>query len=263
MIPDDNILNAPDTETPSFSALPEHVAIIMDGNGRWAKRHGLPRIAGHRRGLESVRKVVKACADYGIPYLTLFAFSSENWQRPPSEVRLLMDLFANALEQQARKLHENGVRLRIVGDTSRFSSKIRMLIQRAETLTRDNTGLNLTIAANYGGHWDITQACRRISKAVLAGQMQADDVDEATVASHLTTAFSPEPDLFIRTGGEQRISNFLLWQLAYTELCFTEILWPEFGRKQFDDALQAFSTRQRRFGKTGDQVLEQPQVRNA
>lgn len=250
-------------QIPSSDNLPRHVAIIMDGNGRWAKKNGLPRIGGHKRGLESVRTVVKSCADKGIPYLTLFAFSSENWRRPPAEVNLLMDLFANALENKARKLHENQVRLRILGDTSRFSSKIRMLIQRAETLTRDNSKLNLTVAANYGGRWDIAQACRQVANKIEAGELQADKLDEQVLASHLSTHFLPEPDLFIRTGGEQRISNFLLWQLAYSELYFTDTLWPEFDAVAFDQALASFTRRQRRFGQTGDQVLDTRQANNA
>lgn len=248
---------------PVSGALPRHVAIIMDGNGRWAKRHGLPRIAGHRRGLESVRVVVKACADMGIPYLTLFAFSSENWRRPATEVRLLMELFASALENQVRKLHDNGVCLRIVGDTGRFSSKIRMLIQRAEALTRNNTRLNLTIAANYGGRWDISEACKCVAADVAAGRVRLEDVTSQTIERHLSTVFLPEPDLFIRTGGEQRISNFLLWQLAYTELYFTETLWPEFDQHAFDRALESFAQRQRRFGLTGDQILSDRQATNA
>jgi len=250
-------------EVPETGELPAHVAIIMDGNGRWARQHGQSRIAGHRRGLESVRTVVKACADEGIPYLTLFAFSSENWRRPATEVKLLMELFANALEHKARKLHEHGVRLRIVGDTARFSPKIRMLIQRAETLTQDNTSLNLTIAANYGGRWDIVQACRQLCEKATRGELAATDVDGQQLSKYLNTAFLPEPDLFIRTGGEQRISNFLLWQLAYTELYFTETLWPEFDRAAFDDALRSFVRRQRRFGQTGDQVHGKRQATNA
>jgi len=241
---------------PETGELPAHIAIIMDGNGRWARNNGLPRIAGHRRGLESVRGVVKSCADLGIPYLTLFAFSSENWRRPPAEVKLLMELFANALENKVRRLHENGVRLRVVGDLSRFSPQIRMLVQRAETLTRENAKLNLTIAANYGGRWDLTQACQQVAREVEQGGLSSEAVVDGTIEQRLSTAFLPEPDFFIRTGGERRISNFLLWQLAYTELYFTETLWPEFGREQFEAALQSFRQRQRRFGQTGEQVVE-------
>ena len=248
---------------PEIGILPAHVVIIMDGNGRWAKRHDMPRIAGHRRGLESVRAVLKACVDKDIPYLTLFAFSSENWRRPPAEVQLLMDVVANTLESKARKLHENGVRLRIVGDTTRFSSKIRMLINRAEHLTRENTKLNLTIAANYGGRWDISQACKKIVTDISSGELDPDAVGEHDIERYLSTQFLPEPDLFIRTGGEQRISNFLLWQLAYTELYFTDTLWPDFNDEAFEQALLSFAKRQRRFGQTGDQVLSSQQLNNA
>ena len=250
-------------EIPSNENTPTHVAIIMDGNGRWANKRGLPRIAGHRQGLESVRAVVKRCVDRGVAYLTLFAFSSENWRRPPTEVNLLMELFTNALENKARRLHENKVRLRVVGDLSRFSSKIRMLVQRAEALTRDNERLNLTIAANYGGRWDIEQACANVCRKVVAGELAQEDVTAATIEEHLSTNFLPEPDLFIRTGGEQRISNFLLWQLAYTELYFTDTLWPEFDETAFDDALASFANRQRRFGQTGDQVQDSRKINNA
>jgi len=252
------------TETiPGTTELPAHVAIIMDGNGRWAKRGGMPRIAGHKRGLEAVRTAVKICVDKGIPYLTLFAFSSENWRRPPTEVQLLMELFANALESKARKLHDNDVRLRVVGDIVRFSSKIRMLINRAENLTRDNKTLNLTIAANYGGRWDIARACRNVAVEVANGELDPNDISEQDLGRHLSTRFLPEPDLFIRTGGEQRISNFLLWQLAYTELYFTDTLWPDFDVEAWDLALNSFTNRQRRFGQTGDQVLGAQKITNA
>ncbi|MDJ0955952.1 MAG: polyprenyl diphosphate synthase [Arenicellales bacterium] len=248
---------------PETGILPVHVAIIMDGNGRWAKKNGLPRIAGHKRGLESVRTVVKACVNKGIPYLTLFAFSSENWRRPPTEVHLLMELFANALESKAKKLNDNDVCLRVVGDTTRFSSKIRMLINRAENLTRDNEKLNLTVAANYGGRWDISQACQKICAEIRVGNINPDEVVEQDIKARLSTRFLPEPDLFIRTGGEKRISNFLLWQLAYTELYFTDTLWPEFDNEAFDRALRSFTKRQRRFGQTGDQVIGAQQIKNA
>ena len=250
-------------QIPETGELPAHIAVIMDGNGRWAKKNGMPRIAGHKRGLESVRTVVKACVDLNIPYLTLFAFSSENWRRPPTEVQLLMELFANALESKARKLHENNVCLRVVGDTSRFSSKIRMLINRAENLTRDNTKLNLTVAANYGGRWDISQAAQKVAFEVNAGELAPEHVNEQAIERHLSTRFLPEPDLFIRTGGEKRISNFLLWQLAYSELYFTDTLWPEFDNEAFELALESFSRRQRRFGQTGDQVQSSQQINNA
>jgi undecaprenyl diphosphate synthase len=223
----------------------------------------LPRIAGHRQGLESVRNIVKRCVDRDVPYLTLFAFSSENWRRPPTEVNLLMELFTNALENKARRLHENQVRLRVVGDLSRFSSRIRLLVERAEALTRDNRRLNLTIAANYGGRWDIEQACAMVCRKVVDGELSQDDVTAATIEAHLSTRFLPEPDLFIRTGGEQRISNFLLWQLAYSELYFTETLWPEFDDAAFDEALASFARRQRRFGQTGEQIQASRKANNA
>lgn len=251
------------TDTPENASLPRHVAVIMDGNGRWAKRLGLSRIAGHRRGVESVRRLVKYCAKLNIDYLTLFAFSSENWRRPVTEVRLLMELLSNALESEVKKLNENNVRLRILGDLNRFSPKIQLLIRNAEDLTGSNSGLNLTIAANYGGRWDITDACRKIAIKTKSGEIDPTQIDSQTIESHLSTSSLPEPDLFIRTGGEQRISNFLLWQLAYTELYFTEVLWPEFDNTQFDTALESFYGRQRRFGRTGDQVVSTPKVNNA
>jgi len=250
-------------EIPPNGDIPVHVAIIMDGNGRWANRRGLPRIAGHRQGLESVRAVVKRCADRGVSYLTLFAFSSENWRRPPTEVNLLMELFTNALENKAKRLHEHQVRLRVVGDLSRFSSKIRMLVQRAEALTRENRRLNLTIAANYGGRWDIAQACATICRKVSAGELSQEDVTAAAIGEHLSTSFLPEPDLFVRTGGEQRVSNFLLWQLAYSELYFTDTLWPDFDEAALDEALASFAGRQRRFGQTGEQIQAPKKIRNA
>jgi len=250
-------------EIPNNQDIPVHVAVIMDGNGRWANKRGLPRIAGHRQGLESVRAIVKRCADREVSYLTLFAFSSENWRRPPTEVNLLMELFTNALENKARRLHENQVRLRVVGDLSRFSSKIRMLVQRAEALTADNDRLNLTVAANYGGRWDIEQACKGLCEKVVAGELSSKDITAASIEQHLSTRFLPEPDLFIRTGGEQRISNFLLWQLAYTELYFTDTLWPEFDENAFDKALDSFARRQRRFGQTGEQVQDSRKLNNA
>ncbi len=259
----DDIHNSTTETIPGTAVFPAHVAIIMDGNGRWAKRRGMPRIAGHKRGLEAVRAAVKVCVDKGIPYLTLFAFSSENWRRPPTEVQLLMELFANALESKARKLHDNDVRLRVVGDIVRFSSKIRMLINRAENLTRDNKTLNLTIAANYGGRWDIAKACRSVALEVANGDLDPNDISEQDLGRHLSTRFLPEPDLFIRTGGEQRISNFLLWQLAYTELYFTDTLWPDFNAEAWELALNSFMNRQRRFGQTGDQVLGAQKITNA
>lgn len=233
---------------------PRHVAIIMDGNGRWASRRRLPRFAGHKAGVETVKEVVRACGEKGIEVLTLFAFSSENWRRPQEEVGLLMGLFMTALDQQVRKLHEHNIRLRIIGDRSAFSRTLQQRIEAAEALTGSNSGLNLVIAANYGGRWDVVQATRIIAARVGAGELNADEIDSALMQSLLSLSDLPEPDLFIRTGGEKRVSNFLLWHLAYTELYFTDTLWPDFDRQAFDGALASFATRQRRFGRTGDQV---------
>lgn len=242
---------------PASSTMPRHVAVIMDGNGRWAKNRGLPRVAGHRKGVETVRDLVAACGKKGISYLTLFAFSSENWRRPETEVRLLLELFLMALEKEVKELHANKVRFRVIGDISRFGTKLGARILDAENLTSGNQGLTLTIAANYGGRWDIAQACKKIARDAVAGLIDPDTISPESLEPNLCMAGIPEPDLFIRTGGEQRISNFLLWQLAYTELYFTPTLWPEFDRLQFDLALASFSRRQRRFGQTGDQVEEQ------
>jgi undecaprenyl diphosphate synthase len=239
-------------EIPQSGDVPRHIAIIMDGNGRWAKRRRLPRIAGHRRGAEAVRATVRACAERGIKYLTLFAFSSENWRRPPEEVALLMKLFKTALQSEVDKLHANGVRLRVVGDLSRFDPKLRKLIERGEELTARNTSLTLTVAANYGGRWDILQAMNRF----IADHPSAKSVDEDLLAPYLAMSYAPEPDLFIRTGGEQRISNFLLWQLAYTELYFTESLWPDFDGAALDQAIASYRNRERRFGRTSEQLEE-------
>jgi undecaprenyl diphosphate synthase len=238
-------------EIPAHGDVPRHVAIIMDGNGRWAKRQHLPRIAGHRRGVESVRAAVAACAERGVGFLTLFAFSSENWRRPAEEVALLMQLFTLALSNEVDKLHRNGVRLKVVGDLSRFEPTIRRLIDQGERLTADNQRLTLTIAANYGGRWDILQALNKLNQA-RGGRLDA--IDESMLAPHLAMSYAPEPDLFIRTGGEQRISNFLLWQLAYTELYFTERLWPDFDAAALDEAIASYRMRERRFGRTSEQL---------
>ena len=237
---------------PSPGEVPRHVAIIMDGNGRWAKRQHLPRIAGHRRGVESVRAAVAACAERGVQFLTLFAFSSENWRRPAEEVALLMQLFTMALSNEVDKLHRNGVRLKVVGDLSRFEPTIRRLVDQGERLTDDNKRLTLTIAANYGGRWDILQALSRLvkEKPALA------EIQEDMLSPYLAMSYAPEPDLFIRTGGEQRISNFLLWQLAYTELYFTESLWPDFDAAALDLAITSYRSRERRFGRTSEQLEE-------
>ena len=234
--------------------LPRHVAIIMDGNGRWAKRLMLPRFAGHRAGVEAVRGIVRACAERGIEVLSLFAFSSENWRRPAQEVSRLMDLLLSAMQREAVKLHENNVRVRFIGERSAFSAKLQQQMDTTESLTGENTGLTLVIAVNYGGRWDLTQATRAIVSRLDSGELDAGEIDEDTIAGHLALHDLPEPDLFIRTGGEQRISNFLLWNLAYTELYFTDTLWPDFDEPAFELALASFRMRQRRFGRTGEQV---------
>ena len=234
--------------------LPRHVAIIMDGNGRWARKRGLPRFAGHKAGMDSVRAMVKTCLAKGIPYLTLFAFSSENWRRPPEEVGLLMGLFMTALDREVKKLHKNGVRLRIIGERSAFGPELQQRIAAAEELTAGNTALTLVIAANYGGRWDITQSVQQLAEQVAQGQLTPAEITPEKIAAHLSLADAPEPDLFIRTGGEERISNFLLWQLAYTEFYFTPLLWPSFDDKALEEALASFAGRQRRFGRTGEQV---------
>lgn len=241
-------------EDETSSPLPRHVAIIMDGNGRWARRRQMPRIAGHRAGVENVRNIVRYCAESGIGVLTLFAFSSENWRRPPAEVRLLFDLFLMVLDQEVERLDEAGVRLRIVGDRSAFSAKLQRAITAAETRTAGNDRLQLVIAANYGGRWDITEAARALAREVANGRLEPDQINGEMLESHLAMADLPEPDLFIRSGGEQRISNYLLWQLAYTELYFTDCLWPDFDTAQFEQALESYVQRERRFGMTGEQV---------
>lgn len=248
--------NPPDPSvlTPALSGVPRHVAVIMDGNGRWARKRALPRIAGHRKGQERVREMVRICGDKGIRHLTLFAFSSENWARPADEVQALMDLFGRALEQEIGKLHESKVRFRVIGDTSRFATRLQAAIRDAETLTQDNAVLNLNIAANYGGRWDVAQASAEIARRVAAGELRVDEINADTVGRFVCLADAPEPDLFIRTGGESRVSNFLLWQLAYTELYFTPILWPDFDAEQFEQALAWYTSRQRRFGLTGEQI---------
>jgi undecaprenyl diphosphate synthase len=236
---------------PESGDVPRHVAIIMDGNGRWAKKRFLPRVGGHRKGVESVREVVKACAQQDVGFLTLFAFSSENWRRPPEEVSFLMQLFLRSLEQEVVKLHDNGIRFKVAGDIDAFDDRIVELIRRGEELTAANTGLTLTVAANYGGRWDILQAadrCRREDPAA--------PITEARLAERLSMAYAPEPDLFIRTGGEQRISNFLLWQLAYTEFYFTDALWPDFGAAALAEAFASYRRRERRFGRTSEQLTQ-------
>jgi undecaprenyl diphosphate synthase len=238
---------------PDIATVPRHIAIIMDGNGRWAKQRFLPRVAGHQRGVETVREVVKTCRILGVDYLTLFAFSSENWRRPADEVSFLMQLFLKMLEREVGNLHKNNVRLKIIGDLERFDEQIRKYILEAEQLTANNEGLTLTIAANYGGRWDIMQAVQALWKA---HPERAATFTEEDLQPFLTMHYAPEPDLFIRTGGEQRVSNFLLWQLAYTELYFTDTLWPAFDRKALEAAIQSYQKRERRFGRTSEQLSE-------
>ncbi len=236
--------------------IPRHIAIIMDGNGRWAEKRNKARVMGHRAGVEAVRGVVESCAKQGVEVLTLFAFSSENWRRPKKEVGLLMELFMTALGHEVRRMHKNNVRLRIIGDKERFSSALQGRIKKAEELTKDNSGLTVVVAANYGGRWDVTQAAKDLAGLVRDGELSVEDITPERMASYVSLSDLPEPDLFIRTGGEKRISNFLLWQLAYTELYFTDTLWPDFKDDSLTEAITSFSLRQRRFGQTGKQVEE-------
>jgi undecaprenyl diphosphate synthase len=244
------IFKSSTTEVPDAPKVPRHVAIIMDGNGRWATKRLLPRVAGHVKGVEAVRGCVEACVERGIEYLTLFAFSSENWRRPEEEVSLLMRLFVTALEREVSKMHANNIRLKVVGDLSRFDAKLREMIANAERRTANNTRLTVTICANYGGRWDIIQAAGKMA----AAHPGATEFTEEQLAEHLAMAYAPEPDLFIRTGGEERISNFLLWQLAYSELYFTDTFWPDFDIDALDAAIASYQHRERRFGRTGDQL---------
>lgn len=238
-------------QVPEVVAVPRHIAIIMDGNGRWAKKRFMPRVAGHVKGVEMVREAVRACLERNVQYLTLFAFSSENWRRPQDEVSFLMQLFVKALEQEVEKLDRNGVRLRIVGDLSAFEPRLRDLIRAAEEKTAANTRLDLSIAANYGGRWDIMQA---VNQMLATNPEKREGWTEADLETHLAMSFAPEPDLFIRTGGEERISNFMLWQLAYTEFYFTSTLWPDFDTAEFDLAISSYQQRERRFGRTSGQL---------
>ena len=236
---------------PEAAAVPRHIAIVMDGNGRWARKRFLPRVAGHKRGLEAVRAVVRQCIERGVEHLTLFAFSSENWRRPQDEVSFLMNLFMQALQDEVERLHKNNIRLRIVGDLSRFSDDLRASIAAAEAKTAANTALTVSIAANYGGRWDILQAVNRLCTE---HPEKAGHYSEEDLAPYICLADAPEPDLYIRTGGEQRVSNFLLWQLAYTEFYFTDKLWPEFGASALDEAIASYQGRERRFGRTSEQL---------
>ncbi|MDI6524458.1 undecaprenyl pyrophosphate synthetase [Pseudomonas sp. SLBN-26] len=235
-------------------AVPRHVAIIMDGNNRWAKKRLLPGVAGHKAGVDAVRAVIEVCADAGVDVLTLFAFSSENWQRPADEVSALMELFLGALRREARRLNDNGIRLRIIGDRSRFHPELQAAMREAELLTAGHNRFTLQIAANYGGQWDITQAAQRLAREVQAGHLQVDEITPGLLQNCLATGDLPLPDLCIRTGGEHRISNFLLWQLAYAELYFSDLFWPDFKHDAMRKALADFAKRQRRFGKTSEQI---------
>ena len=236
---------------PTAAEIPQHIAVIMDGNGRWARKRFLPRVAGHKRGVEIVRDLVKQCALMDVKFLTLFAFSSENWRRPDDEVSFLMGLFMDALQREVVKLHDNNIRLILIGDRSRFNADLIAQIEASEQLTADNTGLTLTIAANYGGRWDILQATNRMVKALA---QKPDAFTEDDISAYLSMHYASEPDLFIRTGGEKRVSNFLLWQLAYTEFYFTDTLWPDFDAKAFTVAIGSYQQRERRFGRTSEQL---------
>jgi undecaprenyl diphosphate synthase len=238
---------------PDTSPVPRHIAIIMDGNGRWATKRFLPRVAGHGKGVEAVRDIIEACVDRGVEYLTLFAFSSENWRRPAEEVSLLMRLFVTALEREVAKMHANDIRLKVVGDLSRFDARLQELIANAERRTANNQRLTVTVCANYGGRWDIMQAVEKM----MVANPGVTGFSEEQLAPYLAMAYAPEPDLFIRTGGEERISNFLLWQLAYSELYFTDTYWPDFDAGALDAAITSYRQRERRFGRTSEQLIEQ------
>jgi len=240
----------------SIPAVPGHIAIVMDGNGRWAKKRNRPRSFGHQAGLKALRTTIEQCAGIDVGTLTVFAFSSENWNRPANEVSRLMELFLRALGKEARELHENNICLRFIGDKTAFKPVIQTKMQEAEDLTAGNTKMVVNIAVNYGGRWDITQAATRMARAIADGSLSDTDIDEDQFSRFLALADSPDPDLFIRTGGEMRISNFLLWQSAYAELFFTPVLWPDFDDKVLDEAVRAFQGRERRYGLTGDQLRD-------
>jgi undecaprenyl diphosphate synthase len=248
---------------PDALLVPRHIAIIMDGNGRWAKQRFLPRVAGHKRGVDTVRKLVQASIERSVEYLTLFAFSSENWRRPPEEVSLLKGLFLNALEQEIEQLHKNKIRLKVIGDLSGFGARIGELVAAGETLTAGNTRLTLTIAASYGGRWDIMRATRAYFQAHPEALDEKAPVTPEAIEPYLSMAYAPEPDLYIRTGGEKRVSNFLLWQMAYTEFYFTDTLWPDFNAQALDAAIASYQLRERRFGRTSEQVQATRFNRNA
>lgn len=237
------------------NGMPRHIAIIMDGNGRWAQKRFMPRAFGHQAGVKAVRKIVEHSANQGIEVLTLFAFSSENWRRPKEEVSLLMKLFIETLKGEINTLDKNDIRLRFIGDRTAFPDALQRIMAEGETRTRDNKALTLVIAANYGGHWDMCQAFQKVVDKMASGELSEQPISPELIQAHLSTSGLPDPDLFIRTGGEERVSNFLLWQLAYTELYFTETLWPDFNQNSLDDAINSFNSRQRRFGHTGEQIL--------
>ena len=239
-----------------LETLPEHVAIIMDGNNRWATRHNLSGVAGHKAGVDAVKAAIETAVHYGIPALTLFAFSSENWRRPEDEVNTLMELFLFVLTKEVKKLHKNNVKLTIIGDLSRFSEGLRSKVDAAHKLTENNTGLCLNVAANYGGRWDVANAAKQLALQVAQGTLNAEDITEERLAQHMSMADQAEPDLLIRTGGDVRISNFLLWQVAYAELYFTETLWPDFNEAAFAEAIACYVARERRFGCTGEQIKQ-------
>jgi len=238
----------------SPASVPRHIAVIMDGNGRWAAARALPRSAGHGMGVRSVKQIVEHCAQRGVEALTLFAFSSENWQRPREEVSMLMNRFLEALDEEIEGLHRNGLRVRFIGNLSQLSTALRERMEAAMRMTHANRGMNLVIAVAYGGRWDIAVAARELARRCVAGELQSDAIDETALGASLALAGLPDPDLLIRTGGEQRISNFLLWNLAYTELYFCDTLWPDFGARELDTAIEHFSRRQRRFGLTPGQA---------
>ena len=235
--------------------IPQHVAIIMDGNGRWAQERGLQRTDGHRKGVEAIKPILRACAEKGVKALSVWAFSLDNWARPVTEVEYLLQLFVSSLDKELTELHENGIRLKFLGDRSGLSDVLCQAMQSAEDLTADNNITTLSVVINYTGRWDLLQATKKIASEVAAGIIDVANITEEDITNHLSTASLPEPDLFIRTSGEKRISNFFLWQLAYTELYFTDTAWPDFSVSEFEKALVSFSSRERRFGKTSEQLV--------
>jgi len=251
---DESVTEGSRDDDATAAMVPRHIAVIMDGNGRWAKARNLPRHAGHRSGVKSVKATVEAAAEAGVAHLTLFAFSSENWRRPAEEVSRLMGLFLEALQREVNELHRNNVRLTFIGARERLQEKLIAKISAAESKTSGNSGLRLNVAVNYGGRWDILQAAQALAERVASGDLEPNGISEEAFASGLSLTNAPDPDLLIRTGGEQRVSNFLLWQLAYAEMWFCDSLWPDFGKQDFADALQFYAGRQRRYGFTGDQV---------